>query len=33
MGDASVRFVTNAISSTVWMNLGPMNDGAVIGQY
>lgn len=32
MGDASVRFVTNSISSVVWMNLGPINDGAVISE-
>lgn len=32
MGDASVRFVTNSIASIVWMNLGPINDGAVISE-
>jgi prepilin-type N-terminal cleavage/methylation domain-containing protein/prepilin-type processing-associated H-X9-DG protein len=32
MGDGSVRFVTNSISSVVWMNLGPINDGAVISE-
>lgn len=32
MGDGSVRFVTNSISSVVWMNLGPINDGAFISE-
>ena len=31
MGDASVRFASNAVSQTTWQNLGGRNDGNTIG--
>jgi prepilin-type N-terminal cleavage/methylation domain-containing protein/prepilin-type processing-associated H-X9-DG protein len=31
--DASVRFVSNNVNATTWINLGYVNDGQVVGDY